>query len=371
MPAATAKKKPFKLNNQRKRKEPLWKGPEAAGITQSLLSRFLVCRERFRLLVVEGLVPKEGFNHRLEYGTMWHLCEEEFAEHGDCEFSLLKEYVQSLAKKYPTDVEHIEKWYQVCKTQFPIYVNYWKNHKDVKNRTPLLQEQTFSVPYELPSGRVVTLRGMWDSVDLIGKGKRAGIYLQENKTKGDIDEKKITQQLSFDLQTMFYLIALDEARNQPDEAYVADEWQTPIRGVRYNVVRRPLSGGRHSITKHKPTKKNPQGETNQQFYKRLGERIAEDSEFFFMRLQVEVSKSDVEKFKTRCLNPVLEQLCDWWEWVVEGEDPFDHRCRHWQFPYGVYNPLTEGRSSDLDEYINTGSEIGLDRTETLFRELEG
>src|SRR4051794_6290554 len=58
---------------------PLWKGPEEDGITFSLLSQFLVCRERFRVRVIEGLSAGGGFNHRIEYGSMWHTCEEALA----------------------------------------------------------------------------------------------------------------------------------------------------------------------------------------------------------------------------------------------------------------------------------------------------
>src|SRR6185369_9120155 len=61
-------------------KPRVWAGPMDAGptggITQSLLSMFLVCRERFRLRVIEGLHSFDRFNHRIEYGSMWHICEE-------------------------------------------------------------------------------------------------------------------------------------------------------------------------------------------------------------------------------------------------------------------------------------------------------
>ena len=54
--------------------DPLWEGPAGTGpnggITFSLLSRFLVCRERFRVHAVLGLRPADDFNHRLEFGSM-------------------------------------------------------------------------------------------------------------------------------------------------------------------------------------------------------------------------------------------------------------------------------------------------------------
>ena len=127
---------------KRETKEPLWKGPEEDGVTQSMLGRFLCCRERFRLLVVEGLAEADGFNHRIEYGNMWHVCEEEFASSpgnvmkGSSKNqgweNQLRKYCQKLCAKYPLAQEQIDKWYNVCKLQFPIYVKYWGKHPDVK-----------------------------------------------------------------------------------------------------------------------------------------------------------------------------------------------------------------------------------------------
>lgn len=219
---------PSKLFNRQAKRGPVWAGPEApgpnGGITQSLLARFLTCRERFRLLVVEGLKPADTFSHRLEYGSMWHVCEEalagspsKFADgmiivHHDW-VGPLTAYCQQLCKRYPLQQEQIDHWYNVCKITFPLYVEHWSQHPDVTARTPLLQEQVFDVPYQLPSGRTVRLRGKWDSVDLIGKGKNASVYLCENKTKGNIDEPALKRQLAsgFDLQTGLYNVALQEA----------------------------------------------------------------------------------------------------------------------------------------------------------------
>ena len=91
-----------------------------------------------------------------------------------------------------------------CRVQFPIYLRWWSKKKDEKGRVSLLQEQVFNVPYELPSGRVVYLRGKWDGIDLI----KGNVWLLEHKTKGDIDEHILNRNLSFDLQTMLYLVAL-------------------------------------------------------------------------------------------------------------------------------------------------------------------
>jgi hypothetical protein len=386
-------------------KGPVWLGPcnssPQGGVTQSLLGRFLCCRERFRLLVIEGLKPAERWNHKIGYGNFWHVCEENLAKGGKYSggwIAALDEYTKAELEANPLDREVIEHWYCVCRTQFPHYVKYWSNQPDVVGRTPIMQEEKFCVPYTLPSGRTVYLRGKYDAVDLIRTNYRGvnieGVYHQENKTKGDLDREQIIRQLSFDLQTLFYLVALDEQQKNGQLSS-----RVPIKGVRFNCVRRPLSGGKHTIVQHQPTKgaKCPKcketgvdpkvgeicpkcdgqqrigakpGETRDHFYERVGELIASDPDWFFMRFTVDITKADVDKFKQECLDPTLEQLCDWWEWIQSG-DPW--RCGntlHTRTAFGIYNPMLEGRQSDLDEYLSTGSTVGLKRVHDLFPELK-
>lgn len=348
----------------------LWEGPESdgvnGGVTQSLLGKFKVCRERTRLLVVEGYRTRERFNSSIEYGNMWHLCEECLASGQDWTSSL-RELCNGLLRKYPNDQEDIDKWYNCCKIQFPVYVGYWKTHPDVKSRTPVYQEEAFCVPYELPTGRVVHLKGKFDSVDRIKINGKEGVYLQENKTKGDPKERDLLNQLQYDNQTMFYLIALKTLLE-------IEEKNGKVKGVRYNVVRKPLSGGKGSIRRHKPTKKNPEGESKAHYYQRLRAIIEEDPGNFFMRFLVDVSPTDVRKYEKQTLIPLLEQICMWWDWVSSKEgrkEPFANSI-HWRNPYGIFDPLSTGNAKidgDVDNYLNTGNEVGLERSEVMFPEL--
>lgn len=410
----------------KRRSKPLWEGPcsdaPQGGVTFSLLSRYLSCKERFRIHVMEGLRPRDEFNHRLEYGNLWHLCEQYYAPgklkgrktHASPDWrDKLNEYAQSLCERYPLSQEQINHWYNVCAVQFPIYQEYWSKHADDGVTRQVLREKTFNVPYKLPSGRVVHLRGKWDGIDVIDNG----IYLFEHKTKGDVQEQQIKRQLTFDAQTMLYLIALqeglcptcrglwtpakaknlDEKPNQcpncggkPLTPYInGSGWKPPqsypvteIKGLRYNIVRRPLSGGKHTITRHKSTKSKP-GESHEEFYERLGGLIRDNPEHFFIRFRSEVSASDRHKFAHQCLNPVLENLCDdyeWWENCYRCHaDVYNdktrqtlfskHRQRHFRMPYGIFSSIMEGRTGDLDEYLNNGSTVGLTQCENLFPEL--
>jgi hypothetical protein len=368
-----------------KKAEPLWKGPmddsPMGGITQSMLGRFLVCRERFRLHYIEGLQPIPKFQSAIEVGNMWHACEEALArvdvKHMKGDYRPWEEpllaYAKLTAAKYANDGKDVEKWYLWVKHMFPEYVAYWNTHKDVVNRTPLMQEQVFHVPYTLPSGRVVYLKGKYDAVDLIKDSQRGpGIYLQENKTKGDLDQPKITRQLGFDLQTMMYLLALSI------EMKIMDAGSAPIRGVRYNCVWRNMPIRRH---KEKVTvKKLKSGdvrtvvpeETWDHYWERfLNEYVRDEPQLWFKRWQVDVTPADVRKFQTKCLDPILEQLCTWYEWITQsGDDVLNCIGPHWVHPHGVYNALNEGGSTDVDEHIYTGSLVGLRKVNTLFEELQ-
>ncbi len=133
--------------------------------------------------------------------------------------------------------------------------------------------------------------------------------------------------------------------------------QNPILGVRYNVIRRSA---------HKST---------DSMLKKVNEDIAAGrGGEWFARWKVEVTPADVARFRRETLDPVLEQLCDWWRWIISIKDPFDQNevnlgRFHWRHPHGVWNPMDNGAESDVDSWLETGSLVGLQRTDNLFPEL--
>jgi hypothetical protein len=374
-------------------RRPVWEGPESSGsqggISQSLISSFLSCRERFRIKTIEGLSESEGFSAPLEYGNLWHSAEEVFANRTNANSAdlfdastdgdwvvALNEYAKKLIAKYSFDQEKVVHWHWMAMRQFPVYVQWWSQHPDMVKRTPLLSERVFKIPYRLPSGRTVYLRGKWDSVDLVEGGEQDGVWLQENKTKSGIDAQQITRQLTFDLQTSVYLTTLGIYGQPlvPDGNGGANhgEWRPTfgaykLRGVRYNVIRRSAH-------------KTPDSMMKKLVEDIQGGRAGE----WFARWNVEITEQDIARFKTQCLDPVLENICDDYEWwedcYAQGADPFDykmrdavyvgHRNRHFRLPYGVYQPIHQGGIDAVDRYMETGSDAGLVRVTELFPELK-
>jgi hypothetical protein len=252
----------------------------------------------------------------------------------------------------------------VVLTQFPEYLAYWDENGGAERTRSVLQEQVFHLPYPLPSGRTVHLRGKQDGAHIVGRAD-VDLYLFETKTKSQIDQEKITRQLTFDLQTMLYLVVLSHPATRPllNEKIGHKRWK--VCGVRYNVIRRSLP-----IRQKKPSRTNPNGETSEQFFARFRDDYlrAEPAEWFY-RWKAPVAPADLKKFERECLVPLLEQLCDWYSWVTAGDPWRDGNRLHWRHPYGLRHILDEGGSTDYDEYLYTGSEMGLHRVESLFGEL--
>ena len=355
---------------------PVWAGPcdpgRQGGVTVSLLQKFLGCRDRFRAYAIEGWKAAPAFNHKIFYGSMWHAAEEVFAATGDPESAVYDgalEYAEGQADVYPVNRDDIQKWWNVLRMQFPEYVKFWASQPPTATHTPLLQEQVFDVPYALPSGRKVRLRGRWDG--MTRRDSDGSVWMFETKTKGDVDALAVEKQLRFDLQTMTYLVALNGAKFHRLYDLTPDR---DTGGVRYNVVRRPLSGGKGTIVRHKPTKSNPAGESETDYYKRLGEYIKSEPATYFFRWTVDVSVGDVQVFRQKFLDPCLEFLCAWYDiqrgihFPTERWDSLRYAF-NWRTPFGLTQTIADGFGSDLDHLLDTGSTVGLVRTGNLFPEL--
>jgi hypothetical protein len=390
--------------------QPVWLGPCAegwnGGVTQSMLQRYCSCRERFRIKYVMGLEPPQRFSKAMEYGNLWHAAEEGLASGVPGAWSSkVDDYGSKLMQKYPMDREQVHLWWRICLMQFSEYVDHWASHPDVVDRVPLMQEQVFDVRYRLPSGRVARLRGKFDSVDLIPSA--SGIYIQENKSKSEVDELDLRRTLSFDIQTLLYHVALQhfdwrQVMDITSEKSVVSIWKSmpDICGVRYNVIRRPLSGGEGTIRQHKAkttkeTRSKKDGrilkpsvhtpaETTEEFVERLrSDYINAEPEKWFMRLQSRVSEADVLAYRKQFLDPILENLADDAEWFIscltDGRDHWNymdraekfphHQQRHFRWPFGVWDAIGGG-TTEYDHMLATGSAGGLCRVDKLFPELE-
>lgn len=328
-----------------------WSGPEKYGIAFSHLNRFLECPERFYFYTRRCVDEDEGFKLPMYYGSVFHAGEEAARKGLKYEDGIESEGQKILAR-HPTATAGVADIVAWAKMQYREYQRYWKAQPQLTKRKEVFAERSFKVPYRLPSGRIVWLRGVVDGA-FTEVRKLAGdctplFYVQENKTKGKIDEEAITKGLAQELQSLFYVIAVELFDDVPK-----------VNGLLYNVIRRPFS------ERWAPRKKK--SERRAAFLHRYATKFlrVRPKEYFF-QWKCMLSRKAITEFRRKVFDPILERLCTWFDWILkseqEGLDRFaEPHGLHWQAPFGTYNSLAGGWRGSYFEYITSNGK----RTSTL------
>lgn len=256
------------------------------GITQSALSTFLICPEKFRLSMEKGL-SSEKTTFALEFGDIFHnILDVVYSDFKNLETTSDAQQAAKVAVGHKLSEalinarannilsSDIEEQLATGYTMADVVLShYFKRYfKADKKRQWVAMEQEFSNPYQVPgigfNDIKVPLRGKIDGVYKIG----TSLWQLETKTKGTIDERQLMDKLAFDLQNFFYLLNSKLL------------YGVRPAGVLYNVVRRP------------GLRKNAK-ETTQQFMDRIDKDIADRPDWYFMRWEVAISKSDFDNWQ--------------------------------------------------------------------------
>lgn len=346
-----------KLQRRQSRTDPRSRSPVwdlyRDGVTFTFLSNFLVDRERTRLNYVEGLTPVGRMASPLEFGELFHLCLENAASgFPEDPFKLIANYERQRRISESLDPDELVELARMCGVVAVTFDAYYKKwFKLDANKSYVFREQVFDVPYKIPTGAVIRLRGRWDAVfEEPGKDGQIELWLMENKTKGEIDPDYIQTTLHMDLQTMLYVFTLQKFLNRP------------VHGVLYNVVRRSqLRQGR--------------SESLAAFLDRLKSDIEQRPDWYFYRWKVHILQEDVERWRRQVLDPLLEQVVMWWESIKS--DPFDPwtdsegkvNPHHFLRPLGVYDPIAAGRFGEYFDVLIRGVRSGYTVRKEPFPEL--
>lgn len=342
------------------RKSSLW-DLERDGVTFSMLSKFVGCRERFRLSAVEGWTSR-AFAVPLEFGSCFHNCLEFLQDGGRPEnlyevteaykHSKLKDPNNALNDEDSIELERLLGTVEIVVLKYMEYWNEVPSFQQGKRRAYdrdfkyLYQEETFNVSHILPTGRNIRLRGRWDAV--LRHPFSGSPVLQENKTKGMIDEQGLLEGLKKDLQTQFYLWTLYLTLGK-----------IPTH-ILYNVIRRPGLRPRS-------------GEPLKDFLNRVDEDIDKRPSHYFMRWVVDIERKDLEDFVERTLNPLLLQVSEWWDsvkhdpfspWTLQDGGP---NLLHYERPYGIYDSTMfgNGRGEFFDVLYQNNFKGYFQRTEAF------
>jgi hypothetical protein len=329
------KKKTFAKTVKEKTKKKPFRNVKEDGVTYSFLDEWLLDREQARLSYVEGW-SSSGLAVPLDFGLAFHDCLEWIAK-GRSPKTIKKKILdpyferrmQSKNKLRPDEVTKLRELLATVKVLFEEYAHFYSDTD--KDFQYIFQEESFKVDHPLPSGHTMPLRGRWDAV----YKENGKIWLMENKTKGQIDEEGILASLPFDLQTMLYVYCLEKHLGQK------------VEGVLYNVIRRP--GLRRKKT-----------EQIEEFVDRIQDDVVKRPEHYFMRWRVEFLPEDITNWVSRSLDPILEQVMQWWLSIQNNPfEPWDSPL-HYQNPSALFTRYGRSRYFDL---ITRNRTTGLYRRE--------
>lgn len=255
------------------------------GVTQSLIGRWLTCRQKCSIGLLEQLTPKTD-RTPLAFGQLVHRVLEKTYRAGNPDHigSVIEEVAETLRPKDPAAFEEFELLVGWAEALLPRYFAFWGKKDFTKMQWETLEE-SFEMPWTLASGNQTILRGKLDGVYRAGKG----LWLMEHKTKGQIREDFLIDQLGFELQCMWYLTVVREQYGE-----------TP-KGINYNILRRP--GLRRT-----------QKETLSAFVGRCREDILARPEHYFQRFEVAVTEAEFDRWHEE-FEVILAEFETW------AEDP--------------------------------------------------
>lgn len=244
------------------------------GITQSILSLFLQCRQKCKNYLL-GIRPLDERRDALEFGSAFHhLLELHHAGTLEDASMALNEWANS--QKTPINPESLEQMLAGVLALWPQYKHVYKTRDKVLTWPAGSMEKQFDIVW---CGH--RLRGKIDGLPIV-KGK---VWQFETKTKGAIDEDVITTTLEFDFQNLFYYVACEEEGIKPC-------------GVIYNIIRRPAY------------KYNGDPRAYQD---KIEAAASEDPGHWFKRFEATYTKQQIERYKAE----LADKLNDFAAWVRE------------------------------------------------------
>ena len=259
------------------------------GLTQSVITSWLKCKEKMRLGVVEGWTSIKSGSTFI-FGELAHAILEqvystpEFRKAPPDQYQITKmvnRHIYLWKKEHEGFIDaYQEENLELAATKLiavlPHYFKFW-HKKDFGETKWIALEKEFVM-----NVGGVPIRGKRDGEYRIGKD----IYLFETKTKGQIDENSLYEVLQIDFQTLLYSLSLFKEHGQ---------WP---KGTRYNIIRNP--GNR--------IKKN---ESLKAFGKRIEDEVIKRPEHYFKRMMISRTTSELEGFRNE-LKQIIADITAWY-----------------------------------------------------------
>lgn len=275
------------------------------GVSSSLLSGFLSCREQFKLSVVDGwrshFVPLA-----FSFGTCMHWCLEHAYQLKSppgakqckrivAEFEKLWKKERPNAPRRQQEIQELS--YGLAEAVLPTYFIRWagdfkgeeypKRHNTARPAKWLGLETRFKIGYKYPDGAITWICGTRDAMFLTPKNH---VRIFDTKCRSIINEEDTQDVLPFDLQQMLYLWATWK-----------ETGKCPT-GTTMNIIRRP--GHRRGSD-----------EALSSFLARVAKEVANPKKWdhYFIRIEMDVTPDEIRAWQKKVLDPLMLDIRAWWE----------------------------------------------------------
>lgn len=317
--------------------------PARDGVTFSLLNTFKNCRERAKN-VLEGWTSDKT-TASVVFGNICHeLLRRVYTDRRndvlterptDAYIDEQLDDVEALWKQEnpradADDLGHLENTMLLLGAVLPGYFKHWRSDFEKKQWDKL--EEEFRVPIRVQS--FVNIHGeqkAWPHgpYPSFKRGKMDGnfrggsknrIRLFETKTRGRIDGETTGAILPFEMQVGLYLGALVDVKKEFPS------------GVLYNIIRRPQLRQKKS-------------ESLTQFAARVADDVKARPDWYFVRLQMDMSKAEIQA-GMRDIEGVMADFLAWWN----GDAPHyrnSNQCESWYGPCPFLKKCSSGDTTGL------------------------
>ena len=305
------------------------------GVSQSMLLRWLMCRQEAKYYVDGWRVPETAVAPW--FGQLAHDINDNMYDSfrrgkfsvvpdrditdgllAEAEKKLMKQ-AKKVGKKAVENAEMMMTWAEALLLP---YCQYWKD--DFKKGIWEALESEFLVEWE-----GYKLKGRRDGLRWAKpkKGKKS-LWMMETKTKGRIEEGTLLDTLAFDFQNEFYLTGSD--------VELGDK-KADLKGVLYNIIRRP-------------NQKLKGGEDLKEYGARIREDVEKRPDHYFKRFEVTYPQQEREWFKKDLLAIIQEFEL----WLRDERPTYRQQCS-----------CTMGRRCDFIPACSSGTMKGFVQSKDL------
>ena len=301
------------------------------GITQSLISSFLQCRQKFVYAINRMSSPKKA--ERTLFGNIVHFALSILYKQKNFSIAMLSQAITDYRalnqiELSALDKKKVERDFAVAEVVMTAYLSFYcKDWTEMKDREP---EKEVEVTLHNEDGSGHAICKCRCKIDGRYRDKSKAKWLLETKTKGRISEESLVKRLAFDPQNLFYLMC--------DRLDTGEE----AAGVLYNIIRNPQI-------------KQKQDETMQQFCERLRADIKLRPEFYFIRFEIPYTSTDKKRFEKHVYEIILDI-----DRLVKGENKVYRNCYSCDSPY----------ECEFLDACASNSFAGYQQKEKIFSELD-